>query len=270
MQGHPASSRPWWAPGIAWLYFAVLFLVLCFTAFLWKSGERLVRSDSFGHVHWALMLAGESNIMDRSKASLTLFQEGRFDSLILSGPRVFRTHHESEFSEEWLLSKGFPKDRVFQLPHDAGSTQEEAEAILPQIRLLGIDTLLVITSNFHTARSARIFQKLAGASPVIKVYAADDPDFDPKAWWSSRISRIIWAVEWLKTLHTGWELLGQKPLATVAESVLLEPNPRALPQNPASPVLDSASFGLNPDTAKGGGAIADTEPEVGGTSPWTH
>jgi len=244
-----ASSRPWWAPGIAWIYFAVLFLSLCFLAFLWKSGERLVRSDSFGHIRWALVLAGESNVMDRSKAALALFQEGRFDSLILSGPAIFRTHHESEFTEEWLLSKGFPKDRIFQLPHNARSTQEEAEAIVPQLRLLGIDTVLIITSNFHSRRAALILQKLAGDSPVVKVYAAEDPDFDPKAWWAGRDSRIIWALEWLKTIHSDLELIGQKPVVGASETVLLEPNPRALAGS--SPVSASSDSCLIPANVPG-------------------
>jgi uncharacterized SAM-binding protein YcdF (DUF218 family) len=253
MHRKDASSRAWWAPGIAWLYFAILFLLLLFMAFLWKSGQRLVRSDSFGHVRWALVLAGENNNMERSKAALTLFREGRFDSLILSGPAVYRTHHESEFSEEWLLSKGFPKDRIFQFPHNARSTQEEAEVIIPQLRLLRIDTLLLITSNFHTARAARIFERLDGGDPVLKVYSADDPDFDPKAWWTGRESRLIWVTEWLKTLHTAWELMGQKPLTDTSEAVVLEPDPRSLLAGSRS--SDSSSVLPSPCTDTSGRAV---------------
>ena len=104
---------------------------------------------------------------------------------------MFRTHHESEFSEEFLASRGFPKDRIFQLPHEEKSTLTEAALILQQVRLLGVDTLLVITSNYHSARAARIFKKLSAGHPQVRMYAVDDPVFDPKAWWSSHEGRDI-------------------------------------------------------------------------------
>ena len=178
-----ARSRPLWSRAAAWIYFLVLLLLLLIAIFLWKSGEILVRSDPPQHTRWAAMLAGEGKDMDRSEAALALFRDGRFDSLILSGPRTFKTHHESEFSSEFLISKGFPQDRLFQLPHEAVSTSTEAIILIQQARLLGIDTLLILTSNYHSARARRIFRRFAHGNPVIRI-AASESYFDPKAWWN--------------------------------------------------------------------------------------
>jgi hypothetical protein len=124
-----------------WFYFALLFLLLGAAAFLWKSGEMLVRPDPLPeHVRWAAMLAGEDRDMERSEEAWNLFQEGRFDSLILSGPRMFKTHYESEFSREFLAAKGIPAGRLFQLPNETWSTVEEAELLIRQARALGLDT----------------------------------------------------------------------------------------------------------------------------------
>src|SRR4051812_37126893 len=104
MQSKGASSKSRRMPGMAWIYFTLLLLLVCAAAFLWKSGGLLVHSDPVGHVHWAAILAGEEKDMERSEAALNLFREGRYDSLILSGPRIFKNHHESEFSREYLIA----------------------------------------------------------------------------------------------------------------------------------------------------------------------
>ena len=142
------KSGSWWSRGLVRFYFVLLAILVGLSLFLWRSGEMLVRSDSFTHVRWAVVLAGEGSGMERTETAGRLFREGRFDSLILSGPRVFKKHHESEFSAEALASTGFPEDRIFQLPHDEHSTITEAAVILRQARLLNVDTLLVITSNY--------------------------------------------------------------------------------------------------------------------------
>lgn len=234
---------------MVWVYFILLFFLACLAVFLWKSGELLVHSDSIGHARWAVVLAGEDRGMERTETAFDLFREGRFDSLILSGPRVFKSHHESEFSRELLIAKGFPRDRIFQLPHEASSTLEEAAVIIHQSRLLGIDTLLIITSNYHSARARRIFQKLAGGNPETRVLTAEFC-FDPKSWWAFRGTRVIWITEWLKTLNTAWEMRGDKLLTSVASNgvMLLEPNPRVSNHNPLVTLpLDSISATL-PDT----------------------
>ncbi len=211
---------------VTWFYFAAVTLAAVVAVCLWRSGTWLVHTDPLpAHVRWAAVLAGEGRDMERSEAAFRLFQDGRFDSLILSGPRTFKTHYESEFSSQLLRAKGFPRDRLFTLPNEATSTAEEAEVLIKQARLLGIDTLLLITSEYHTARARRIYRRFAGGSPVVFVYGAETPDFDPQAWWTSRTSKEIWTIEWVKTLNSDWELLGKKPLRGAAEYVLLDPNP---------------------------------------------
>ena len=211
-----------------------------------------MRSDPPQHTRWAAMLAGEGKDMDRSEAALALFRDGRFDSLILSGPRTFKTHHESEFSSEFLISKGFPQDRLFQLPHEAVSTSTEAIILIQQARLLGIDTLLILTSNYHSARARRIFRRFAHGNPVIRI-AASESYFDPKAWWNYRETRVLWTMEWLKTLNTAWELRKEHPKMETGGTILLEPNPRAIrapvsvpfstDSIPAAAVQDSLKMG---------------------------
>jgi uncharacterized SAM-binding protein YcdF (DUF218 family) len=236
-----------------WAWF-VLALILCVGgAFLWRSGRWLVRDDAFSHVKWALVLAGESRDCERSDAALRLFQEGRIDTIIESGCRIFKNRYESEFAVDYLVQKGVPQDRLFEFRQDAYSTLEEARLLVRQFRLQNLDTVLVITSSFHTARTRRIFRKLAQGYPVVLVSAAEYHVYDPNAWWSNRESRKLWFNEWCKTLFTYYELWRAKPETGKAEYQGLTPDPWSNGPGPALPSsvpVDTARAGTDSASAK--------------------
>lgn len=178
---------------------------------LWKSGRLLVREDAFDKVPWGVVLAGESRDSERADAAIRLFREGRIDTLVLSAMRTFRDRYQSELQLDHYLEQGVPRGRIFEFRHEAASTQEEAGMLVRQFRLQNLDTVLIITSNYHTARTRRIFRKLAQGYPVILVSSAEYHVFDPDAWWSNRESRKVWLLEWAKTFFTFFELAFTEP-----------------------------------------------------------
>ncbi len=196
---------------------------------LWRSGLWLVRTDSFEKVKWAVVLAGESRDMERTEAAALLMREGQVDSLIISGNRIFGNRYTSEFAARVFLEQGVEPIRVFEFRNDAYSTVEEAVELIRQFRFMGLDTVLVITSNFHTHRAGSIFQRLAGGDPEILVHAADYPLFDPGAWWSSRESRKHWLTEWLKVVHGTMEATGKRKVEGQSDFNQLLPVSAAAP-----------------------------------------
>src|SRR3989338_3068837 len=112
------SARFSWAGAMAWIYLALLLLLLCLSAFLWKSGDLLVHADPPGRLRWAAVLSGEGRDMELSESAWGLYQEGLFDSLILMGPRVFKSRYASEFAAGHLETRGFPGDHLFQLRNE--------------------------------------------------------------------------------------------------------------------------------------------------------
>ena len=60
-------------------------------------------------------------------------------------------------------------------------------------------SVLLVTSDFHTRRSARIFR---GKAPGLRftVIAAPGPEFTADAWWRNRQGRKIAFNEWAKTI----------------------------------------------------------------------
>jgi uncharacterized SAM-binding protein YcdF (DUF218 family) len=191
---------------------------------LWKSGNWLVREDAFDHVHWGLVLAGESRDCERSDAAIRMYQAAKIDTLIISSTRIFKNRYQSEFMVDYYVQQGVPRDRVYEFRQDAYSTLEEARLLVRQFRLQNLDTVLIVTTSFHTARTRRIFRKLAQAYPVILVAAAEYSIYDPNAWWSNRESRKLWLDEWVKTVFTWFELAKAPPENGKAEYQGLYPD----------------------------------------------
>lgn len=245
-----------WRHWTLWAWFAIALVFCLGGVSLWKSGRWLVHEDRFDHVRWAVVLAGESRDCERSDAAIDLYRKGKIDTLALSATRVYKVRYNSEFMVDYFVQQGVPRDRVFEFRQDAYSTLEEAHLLMRQFRLQNLDTVLIITTNYHTARTRRIFRKLAHGYPVVLVAAADYSVYDPNAWWSNRESLKIWFDEWARTFFTWFELARTSPENGKAEfqgltpdiwtsrseeasfAAVSEPHPL-----PAEPAMDSASAG---------------------------
>jgi uncharacterized SAM-binding protein YcdF (DUF218 family) len=85
--------------------------------------------------------------------------------------------------------------------HDADSTKEEADVLLRFMRKHRYDTVIIVTSNFHTGRAKRVFQKeWAGKGMHILVSAAPTHEYHPDDWWKHRTDGRTFFFEFAKTL----------------------------------------------------------------------
>lgn len=216
-----------------------------------KSGKWLVAGDRFDKVAWTVVLAGESRDAERTEAALKLYMDGRIDTVIYSATRVFKDRYGSEFMVDYMARQGFPREKLFEYRQDLYSTREEARELIRQFRFQNLDTVLIITSNYHSARTRKIFRKLAQGYPHILVHPAPFDQFDPEAWWSSREGRKYWLLEWSKTVATYFELMGDPPETGKAESSGLlgasSPVPTAVELRAVLP--DSIPPAVAPDSA---------------------
>ncbi len=256
----PVRSSPsaLWRHWSLWVWFAVALVLSVGGVALWKSGRWLIKEDSFEKARWAVVLSGESRDCERSDAAIRLFQDGRLDTLILSGTRLFKNRYQCEFVLDYVAQQGVPRDRVFEFRQDAYSTQEEARLLIRQFHLMDLDTVLIITSTYHTARTRRIFRKLTGGYPVVLVAAAEYHVFDPNAWWSNRESRKIWFGEWVKTLFTWYELMGAPPETGKADFQGLTPDIWASKTGATLPPLPVDTAKAPPAAAEDGKPAKDS------------
>ena len=75
--------------------------------------------------------------------------------------------------------------------------------ILDARRHRQVQLVLLVTSDFHTARAARIFravERATGGGPEMRVVASPDRYFQRESWWQNRNGLKIVFMEWSKTL----------------------------------------------------------------------
>jgi len=205
---------------------AIFLLILCAALTVWRSSNWLIYNDDFEFIAWAVVLDGESRECERTDAAARLYAENKIDTVVLSGVRIFKTRYSSEFMLPRLIAQGISPEHIFELRNDSYSTIEEAALVIQQLRLLNVDTVLIITSNYHSARARMIYNKIGRGNPIIRVHAAEYNAVDVDTWWANRTSLKIYLLEMTKYLQSYLEVTGKywnsKP-EIKAEFILLEP-----------------------------------------------
>lgn len=161
-------------------------------------GNFLVRSEAPEKADVIVVLAGDS-FGQRILKGCELIRQGYAPKALVSGPRLLYGRHEDEFSIPWAVEHGCDPSWFEALRNDFKSTREEAAMFSRVMHERGVKTYLLVTSNFHTARAARIFRREIPDLRAI-VVAAPYPEFDPDAWWKDRQHRKVFVLEWMKTL----------------------------------------------------------------------
>ncbi len=135
----------------------------------------------------------------RAMKGCQLLQSGLADQMWLSGALQVFGKMESELAAEFLVTKGCPADKITALRNPVDSTRDEAIAIGKMMRERGIKKYLLVTSNFHTRRSGRVFREMSPGLEAV-VVSADNNDYPVDRWWKMRQSRKTAFYEWLKTI----------------------------------------------------------------------
>lgn len=203
--------------GIALLILLVI-AVLTYAIFE-KSGHWLVQDDEVEHVKWVAVLDGQSADLERSDYAANLVKEGKADSVLLLGRRVYRERSNSEFyAEDFMKLGAFDSNAVFLVPHNDPSTISEAFSLIPWLKKHNADTVLLLTGASSTYRVKRIFQKLSGNSPVYVTKDIHHYTYNPNCWYSNRESRKDWLRSWAALFASYFDLFNTDTLKAVDSS----------------------------------------------------
>jgi len=161
-------------------------------------GAMLVRNDPAQTADIAIVLGGGpdgSRILTAAK----LERDGYVPKVLVSGPGNLYGYHECDLAIPFAVKQGYPESYFLHLENGALSTTEEAQALLPELRRLGVKRVTVVTSNYHTRRALKVFRK-AAPDLTFNVVAAPDRYFNPESWWHNREARKTLVIEWMKTV----------------------------------------------------------------------
>lgn len=184
---------------------AALLLLAAVPAGLWwgvgLSWNSMVRSDAPAHARWALVLDGWVPGGERVARGLALARAGTTDSVLVSGTRIAPGLWGSTLQILAIHPEPALAGRIAELRHQANSTIEESRHAIAFFRSRGVDTVLLVTSDYHSDRAASIFAKLAEGHPVALSVPAVEVRF--AGGWD-RERRKTWLLEASKRLH--WSL----------------------------------------------------------------
>lgn len=178
-----------------------LILLACIAFHGWilgALGSYLVQADPPEKADVAVVLAGDG-WGNRILAAAQLERDGYVPKVIVSGPNGAYGRFECDLAIPFAVSQGYPEAYFAHLEHHARSTFAEAQAIVPEIRRLGYKRVLIVTSDYHTRRSRRIFHSLA-PDLMVRVIAAPDESFTADGWWHSREGQKTFLMEFEKTV----------------------------------------------------------------------
>jgi uncharacterized SAM-binding protein YcdF (DUF218 family) len=180
---------------------AVLLLLATHGLWLRAVARVLIRDQGPAPSDIAVVLGGDPYGHRIVKAA-ELVRQHYVPAVLVSGPGNIYDLYESDLAIPFAVKRGYPPNWFIPCRHDAVSTETEAWAVIPELRRLGVRRILLVTSDYHTARAGRIFRAVARAagSPLeIRTVAAPDEFFTVDSWWRSRQGAKTLFLEWSKT-----------------------------------------------------------------------
>ena len=228
-RGHPSYTVPWWdslvrnvppffgfdplarSPGatrckggcvllLALLALATLVGVYVFRAQLLTAAGNFLVEDDGPRKADAIVVLGGDRYGNRTLKGGELAKAGYAPVVYVSGPPRLMGYESSD-EVAYVEGNGYPA-AMFQearLPGEAESTRTEAQFLGKYLAARGIKSILLVTSNFHTKRAAKLWRQENPTLPMT-VVASSDPYFTPNGWWKTREGKKTFAYEWAKTI----------------------------------------------------------------------
>ena len=190
-----------WRLGVA-LLLLVLAAYLTRTLWLGALGRALVEDNGPAKADAVVVLGGDV-WGTRIETAARLVRAGYAPVVLISGVPVAYGVNEGDLAIPYIVARGYPAEWFVALRNQGMSTRDESFVVLRELRRRQVRSLILVTSNFHTARAARTFRASAralGYSLEMRVVPAPDRYFSAGSWWRNREGRKTALGEWEKTI----------------------------------------------------------------------
>ncbi|MBL7982091.1 MAG: YdcF family protein [Flavobacteriales bacterium] len=188
---------------------AVFFVVILWSAreaILRDMGRLLIKEDELMHADLIYALGGAP--LERGQELAALLAKGSAPMGVTTGGNPSHSLQaygmdvlETELTRQAALRVGADQQQLDTLARGT-STWEEAAHVLADARSRGADTIIVVTTEFHTRRVGRVFRKrFKGSGVVVLVHGARSLDYDPQRWWDTEEGLLMVNNEYVKLLY---------------------------------------------------------------------
>jgi hypothetical protein len=192
-----------------WIFLSLLAMLLCV---LHWGGDLLVADESPpAHTDGIVVLQGSiAGEKARLAGAASLLQQGIGDRMLLSIPKesywgqsispIAYSYVEKEYGHQTASRTEF-----CETGPDVDSTQLEAQVLIRCMQERGWNSVLVVTSDYHSRRAGIIWRRtLRQQSSTIQlaVHGVADPEFSAAGWWRKRRFAKTWLGESTKLVWT--------------------------------------------------------------------
>jgi uncharacterized SAM-binding protein YcdF (DUF218 family) len=177
------------------LCFVVALLVWELLA--WTAASFLVSQSELASADVLVLLSGASNYRDRAQHAATLWQQRRASRILVTNDGTRGPWSEAdqrnlffyERSVSELQRSGVPAADVDVLPKEVVSTYEEAREVRAYAEANGVNSILVVTSSYHSRRALWTYRRVFSDSKIrIGLSPAGDEGTAKRVWWWLTIS----------------------------------------------------------------------------------
>jgi len=195
---------PKWLRYLALVALLVVMLWVFRFPILRTAGNALRVTEDTTRSEAIVVLGGSP--YDRGLHGAHLFQQGRAARVVCTGGHVLANFaaldtvmYEAEVSKAFLVKNGVP-DSVITTLISAKSTRDEAIELSHWCRARGVQSLTVVSNDFHLRRVKSVFEKHC---PGIAIRYSEAPTdlYNPDEWWKSEAGLIMVNNEWMKRFY---------------------------------------------------------------------
>ena len=181
---------------------ACLIGVLGFAAIHWRTifariGYSIIDSQAPRPADLILVLGGDFYGPRVFKAA-DLALQGFAQTVLISSP-PYQGRPEGQFAIAVLVSKGYPGRLFAVFAHHAASTIDEAIALRAELARRGAKQVILVTSAYHSRRTAIVFRLFCPGIRFVSV-PAPDSQYEAEEWWSNPKCRHLFFSEWSKVI----------------------------------------------------------------------
>ena len=191
----------------------ILSVVVLLRLSLPSLGTFLVAEDEPQHSDLIVVLMGSGP--DRMLGAVELYEAGYADKIVMVRNMVrgydlvvsqgIKIPHDVDIAKEVAVQLEVPAEKVNILPGDALSTQDEAIQVREFLKSQkDIDSLILVTSKYHSGRAKKIFVKaMSFMDREVRVISCPTQydDFNAEGWWQSREDLKRGVQEYMKLVN---------------------------------------------------------------------
>lgn len=197
----PKNYLPFWRkPPMKWLGLTLLglFIIWFVVPFILSSfGKTLVVNQPLQKADVAIVLSGDEG--PRIEKAVWLYKHKYVKKIIMNGGGPLFDKYYANFMGDYAIRLGIPEQAILMEKHSL-STWENARFVRPLLEQYHFNKAIIITSNFHTRRSWRVFKKaFRGSSITLSIIGVDD-GVNYNKWWHSHEACEKVLTEWCKTV----------------------------------------------------------------------